>query len=152
MQRLAELGWIDGRTITIDYRWSEGTRDRDVEVAAEFVRQKVDVIVSHGAAVPALKQATSEIPIVFAIALDPVGQGLVTNLPRPGGNVTGLSRQSTDLGAKRLQLLREAVPNLRRLAIMSMPIPGAELEMEEVQTAARPLGIESHTPQNPASR
>jgi putative ABC transport system substrate-binding protein len=142
VQRLAELGWIDGRTITIDYRWSEGTRDRDVEVAAEFVRQKVDVIVSHGAAVPALKQATSEIPIVFAIALDPVGQGLVTNLPRPGGNVTGLSRQSTDLGAKRLQLLREAVPNLRRLAIISTPIPGAELEMEEVQTAARPLGIE----------
>jgi len=142
VRRMAELGWIDGQTMTIDYRWSEGSRDRDVEVAAEFIRQKVDVIVSHGAAVPALKQATSDIPIVFAIALDPVGQGLVTNLARPGGNVTGLSRQSTDLGAKRLQLLREAVPNLRRLAIMAVPIPGAELEMEEVQTAARTLGIE----------
>jgi putative ABC transport system substrate-binding protein len=142
VQRLAELGWIDGRTITIDYRWSEGRREHDIEVAAEFVRRKVDVIVSHGAAVPTLKQATSAIPIVFAIALDPVGTGLVTNLARPGGNVTGLSRQSNDLGAKRLQLLHEAVPQLRRLAIMTMPTSGAELEMEEVQTAARTLGIE----------
>src|SRR5882672_12420823 len=142
VQRLAELGWIDGRTITIDYRWSEGRRAHDIEVAADFVRQKVDVIVSHGAAVPALKQATSAIPIVFAIALDPVGTGLVTNLARPGGNVTGLSRQSNDLGAKRLQLLREAVPELRRLAIMAMPNFGPELEMDEVQTAAQTLGIE----------
>jgi len=142
VQRLAELGWIDGRTITIDYRWSEGHRERDIEVAAEFIKQKVDVIVSHGAAVPALKQATSVIPIVFAIALDPVGAGLVTNLARPGGNVTGLSRQSSDLGAKRLQLLRECVPNLRRLAIMAMPTFAAELEVGEVQAAARVLGIE----------
>jgi putative ABC transport system substrate-binding protein len=142
VRRMAELGWIDGRTITIDYRWSEGSRDRDVELAAEFVRQKVDVIVSHGNAIPALKKATSDIPIVFAIALDPLGAGLVTNLARPGGNVTGLSRQSTDLGAKRLQLLREAVPNLRRLAIMAMPLFAAELEMEEVESAARTFGIE----------
>jgi putative ABC transport system substrate-binding protein len=142
VRRMAELGWIDGRTITIDYRWSEGSRDRDVELASEFVRQKVDVIVSHGNAIPALKKATSDIPIVFAIALDPIGAGLVTNLARPGGNVTGLSRQSTELGAKRLQLLREAVSNLRRLAIMAMPLFGAELELEEVQTAARALGIE----------
>jgi putative tryptophan/tyrosine transport system substrate-binding protein len=142
VRRMAELGWIDGHTITIDYRWSEGNRERDVEVAAEFVKQKVDVIVSHGLAIPALKQATSDIPIVFAIALDPVGAGLVTNLARPGGNVTGLSRQSTDLGAKRLQLLRDAVPGLRRLAIMAMPIFGSELETSEVQTAARTLGIE----------
>jgi len=142
VQRLAELGWTEGRTITIDYRWSEGHRERDFEAAAEFVKQKVDVIVSHGAAIPTLKRATSDIPIVFAIALDPVGAGLVTNLARPGGNVTGLSRQSSDLGAKRLQLLREAIPEARRLAIMAMPTPGAELEMEEVQTAARALGIE----------
>src|SRR5262245_50936107 len=142
VQRLAELGWSEGRTVTIDYRWSEGHRERDIEAAAEFVRQKVDVIVSHGAAIPTLKQATSDIPIVFAIALDPVGAGLVTNVARPGGNVTGLSRRSNDLGDKLLQLLHEAVPNLRRLAIMSMPIFGAELEMDEVQTAARALGIE----------
>jgi len=142
VQRLAELGWIDGRTVTIEYRWSDGHRERDIEVAAEFAKQKVDVILSHGAAVPTLKQATSDIPIVFAIALDPVGAGLVTNLARPGGNVTGLSRQSNDLGAKRLQLLREAVPELRRLAIMAMPTSGAELEMDEVEAAARALGIE----------
>jgi len=142
VQRLRELGWVDGRTVTIDYRWSEGSRERDIEIAAEFVREKVDVILSHGAAVPILKQATSDIPIVFAIALDPVGMGLVTNLARPGGNVTGLSRQSTDLGAKRLQFLREAVPELRRLAIMVNPIVGSELEMDEVQTAARALGTE----------
>jgi|SRR5262245_60514150 len=141
VQRLRELRWVDGRTVTIDYRWS-GSRERDAEVAAEFVREKVDVIVSHGGAVPALKQATPEIPIVFAIALDPIGAGLVTNLARPGGNVTGLSRQSTDLGAKRLQLLREAVPQLHRLAIMVNPIPGSELETEEVQTAAHALGTE----------
>ena len=141
VQRLRELRWVDGRTVTIDYRWS-GSRERDAEVAAEFVKEKVDVIVSHGGAVPALKQATPEIPIVFAIALDPIGAGLVTNLARPGGNVTGLSRQSTDLGAKRLQLLREAVPQLRRLAIMVNPIPGSELETEEVQTAAHALGTE----------
>jgi putative tryptophan/tyrosine transport system substrate-binding protein len=142
VQRLAELGWSEGRTVNIEYRWSEGHRERDVEAAAEFVRQKVDVIVSHGQAIPTLKQATSDIPIVFAIALDPVGAGLVTNLARPGGNVTGLSRQSNDLGAKRLQLLREAVPQLRRLAIMAMPTSGSELEMDEVQAAARALGIE----------
>ena len=141
VRRLRELGWVDGRTVTIDYRWS-GSRERDAEVAAEFVKEKVDVIVSHGGAVPALKQATPDIPIVFAIALDPIGAGLVTNLARPGGNVTGLSRQSTDLGAKRLQLLREAVPQLRRLAIMVNPIPGSELETEEVQTAAHALGTE----------
>src|SRR5262245_10558613 len=142
VQRLAELGWTEDRTLTIDYRWSEGHRERDFEAAAEFVKQKVDVIVSHGAAIPTLKRATSDIPIVFAIALDPVGAGLVTNLARPGGNVTGLSRQSSDLGAKRLQFLREAVPELRRLAIMVNPIVGSELEMDEVQTAARALGTE----------
>jgi len=142
VQRLGQLGWIEGQTVKIEYRWSEGHRERDIEVAAEFVKQKVDIIVSHGAAVPALMKATSDIPIVFAIALDPVGMGLVPNLPRPGGNVTGLSRQSTDLGPKRLQFLREAAPKLRRLAIMVNPIFGSELEMEEVRTAARAPGIE----------
>jgi putative ABC transport system substrate-binding protein len=142
LQRLGELGWIEGRTIAIEYRWSEGRRERDVEVAAEFVAQKVDVIVSQGLSVRTLMKATTDIPIVFAIALDPIGTGLVTNLARPGGNVTGLSRQSTDLGAKRLELLRELVPRLRRLAIMVTRISGSELEMEEVQTAARTLGIE----------
>src|SRR5262249_35999578 len=136
LQRLRELGWIEGQTIAIEYRWSEGRHERDVEIAAEFVGRKVDLIVSQGLAVPTLMKATSDIPIVFAIALDPIGSGLVTNLARPGGNVTGLSRQSTDLGAKRLELLRELVPKLRRLAIMGTRMAGSEREMEEGQTPA----------------
>src|ERR1700730_387420 len=110
VERLSELGWIEGRTIAIKYRWAEGRDERKGEIAVEFVRLKVDVIVTEGGTVAALKQATSVIPIVFAIANDPVGGGLVTSLARPGGNVTGLSGQATDLAAKRLELLREAVP------------------------------------------
>ena len=92
--RLRELGWIEGRTIAIEYRWAEGRPERIAEIAAEFVRLKVDVIVTTGTAVPTLKQATSVIPIVFALANDPVGGGLVASLARPGGNVTGLSVQA----------------------------------------------------------
>ena len=120
VQRLRELGWIEGRTIAIEYRWAEGRDERFAEIAAEFVRLKVDVIVTSGTpAVLAAKQATSVIPIVFATAGDPVGTGLVASLARPGGNVTGLSIQATDLAGKRLELLREVVPGLRRLAIMA---------------------------------
>ena len=120
MQRLRELGWIEGRTVAIEYRWAEGRSERSAEIAAEFVRLKVDVIVTCGTApVLAAKQATSVIPIVFAVAGDPVGTGLVASLARPGGNVTGLSIQATDLAGKRLELLREVVPDLRRLAIMA---------------------------------
>jgi ABC-type uncharacterized transport system substrate-binding protein len=142
VQRLRELGWIEGRTISIEYRWSQGRPERDAEIAAEFVGQKVDIIVTHGAAAPTVKKATSVIPIVFAIALDPVGGGLVTSLARPGGNVTGLSRQSTDLAAKRFEIMRELVPGLRRLAIMGTPTFASDLERDEVQTAARALGID----------
>ena len=102
VERLSALGWVEGRTIVIDYRWSEGRPERVAEVAAEFVRLKVDAIVTDAIAVPALKQATAVIPIVFALALDPLGGGLVASLARPGGNVTGLSLQQTDLGGKRL--------------------------------------------------
>ena len=117
MQRLRELGWIEGRTVAIEYRWAEGRNERFAEIAAEFVRLKVDVIVTYGTPpVIAAKQATSVIPIVFAVMGDPVGTGLVASLARPGGNVTGLSNQSTDLAGKRLELLREVVPGLRRLA------------------------------------
>ncbi len=120
VQRLRELGWIEGRTVAIEYRWAEGRSERFAEIAAEFVRLKVDVIVTAGnAAAIAAKQATSVIPIVFAVAGDPVGTGLVASLARPGGNVTGLSIQQTDLAGKRLELLREVVPGLRRLAIMA---------------------------------
>jgi ABC-type uncharacterized transport system substrate-binding protein len=144
VQRLRELGWIDGRTVAIEYRWGEGRSERFTEVAAEFVRLKVDVIVTEGpASVVAAKQATSDIPIVFPAAGDPVGSGLVASLARPGGNVTGLSVQSPDLAGKRLELLREVVPGLRRLAIMAnVDASGAMKEMCEVHAAARTLGLE----------
>ena len=143
-QRLRELGWVDGRTIAIEYRWAEGRPERYAEIAAEFVQRKVDVIVTGGSAVPAAKQATSIIPIVFPVATDPVGAGYVASLARPGGNVTGLSQQRTDTAGKRLELLREVVPNLRRLAIMAnVGNPGTMLEMGEVQAVARALGLEA---------
>jgi putative tryptophan/tyrosine transport system substrate-binding protein len=142
-QRLRELGWIEGRTIAIEYRWAEGRPERYAEIATEFVRLKVDVIVTNSIGAAASKQATAVIPIVFAIAPDPVGSGLVTSLARPGGNVTGLSIQATDLAGKRLELLREVVPRLGRLAIMAdVGNPQVVLEMGEVQAAARTLGLE----------
>jgi ABC-type uncharacterized transport system substrate-binding protein len=143
VQRLRELGWIEGRTVAIEYRWAEGRSERYAEIATELVRLKVDVIVTAGGAVVAVKQATSVIPIVFAVVNDPVGSGLVASLARPGGNVTGLSLQSSDLAGKRLELLREVVPGLRRLAIMAdAGYPAAALEMGEVQATARTLGLD----------
>jgi ABC-type uncharacterized transport system substrate-binding protein len=143
VQRLRELGWIEGRTIAIEYRWGEGRNERFAEIAAEFVRRKVDVIVTSAtAAVVAAKQATSVIPIVFVTG-DPVGTGLVASLARPGGNATGLSVQQIDLAAKRLELLREVVPGLRRLAILAnVGGPAVVLDMREVQATARTLGLE----------
>jgi ABC-type uncharacterized transport system substrate-binding protein len=140
---LRELGWIEGRTIAIEYRWSQGRTERYAEIAAEFVRLKVDVIVTVGSAVPLVRQATTVIPIVFAVGIDPVGSGLVASLAQPGGNVTGLSIQANELAGKRLELARELVPRLHRLAIMfnvgnAQPV----LEMGETQAAARMLGLE----------
>jgi len=144
VQRLRELGWIEGRTVAIEYRWAEARNERAVQVAAELVRMKVDIIVmSAGAMTLAAKQATSVIPIVFASQTDPVGSGLVASLARPGGNVTGLSVQSTDLSGKRLELLREVVPSLRRLAIMAnISSPGSALEMDAVRETAKMLGFD----------
>jgi putative tryptophan/tyrosine transport system substrate-binding protein len=147
VQRLRELGWIDGRNVAIEYRWGEGRNERFAEIAAEFVRLKVDVLVTAGTPqVLAAKQATSVIPIVFAVAGDPVGTGLVTSLARPGGNVTGLATLAADLAGKRLELLREVVPGLGRLAILgNVGNPLSVLELGEVQAAARTLGLEVHT-------
>jgi ABC-type uncharacterized transport system substrate-binding protein len=146
VQRLHELGWIEGRTVAIQYRWAEGRTQRFAEIAAEFVRLKVDVIVTGGNAAVAARQASSAVPIVFALVDDPVGSGLVASLARPGGNVTGLSMQSTDLAGKRLALLREVVPNLRRLAIIAnVDYPAAVQEMDEIQTAAGKLGLDVAT-------
>ena len=143
VERLREVGWTENRTIAIEYRWAQGRSERFAEFAAEFVRLKVDVIVTTGTGVPAAKQATSVIPIVFAVASDPVGNDLVPSLARPGGNVTGLSLQQTDLAAKRHELLHEILPGLRQLAIMAgIGNPGAVLEMREVQSAALTRGLE----------
>jgi len=143
VQRLRELGWIEGRTIRIEYRWGDGRADRLPGIAAEFVRLKVDVIVTTGTPVPILKEATSTIPIVFTIANDPVGAGLVGSLSRPGGNVTGLSQLAADLGGKRVELLREVIPDLRRLAILSNVGNAATAsEMIQVAESARTLGLE----------
>ena len=147
LQRLRELGWIEGRTVAIEYRWAEGRSERFAEIAAEFVRLNVNLIVTSGTAnVVAAKQATSVIPIVFAVAGDPVGNNLVASLARPGGNVTGLSTLATDLAGKRLELLREAVPSFRRLAIIgNVGNALAVLEIREVQSAAVRFGLEAAT-------
>jgi len=142
IQRLRELGWIEGRNVAIEVRWAEARPERVAEIAAELVRLKVDIIVTLGAAVPAAKQATSIIPIVF-VANDPLGTGLIASLARPGGNVTGLSLQAPDLAGKRLEVLREVVPELRRLAILTnVDYAAAVLEMEEVQAVGRTLRLE----------
>jgi len=143
VQRLRELGWIEGRTIAIEYRWADGRTERFREIAAEFVRLKVDVIVTAGSAVPAVMQITSTIPIVFAIAVDPIGSGMIASLARPGGNVTGLSLLSSELVSKRIELLRDVLPNLSRLAVIAnVGSRGAVLELAEVRTVARKFGID----------
>jgi putative ABC transport system substrate-binding protein len=141
--RLRELGWVEGHTVAIEHRWSEGRPERYAEIAAEFVRLKVDVILTVGSAVPIVRQTASATPIVFAVAIDPVGSGLVASLARPGGNVTGLSIQANELAGKRIELLREVLPQFRRLAILfnadnTQPV----LEMGEAQGEARRLGLE----------
>jgi putative tryptophan/tyrosine transport system substrate-binding protein len=141
-RRLSELGWVPGRTISIEYRWAEAHPERYAEIAAEFVRLPVDIIVTTVPAVPALKAATSVIPIVFTLATDPVGGGLIASLARPGGNVTGLSMQATDLASKRVDLLHEIVPKLSDLAILgNVEIPQVLLEMREVETAAQKFNL-----------
>jgi putative ABC transport system substrate-binding protein len=143
-ERLRELGWIKERTIAIEYRWSEGRPERVAEAAADFVRQKPDLIVTYGGAVPAFKQATTSIPIVFVIAVDPLGIGLVDNLAHPGGNVTGLSVQQNDTTGKRLEFLHDIVPGLRRLAVMFDGGYRASIaENGQVQAMARTLGLEA---------
>jgi putative ABC transport system substrate-binding protein len=145
VQRLRELGWIEGRNIAIEYRWAEGRFERLAGFAADFVRQKVDIIVAEGTvAVIAAKQTAETIPIVFPLAGDPVGNKLVASLARPGGNVTGLSIQATDLAPKRLELFREIVPSLTLLAIMAnVDSPNTALEVREVQATVRALGLEA---------
>jgi putative tryptophan/tyrosine transport system substrate-binding protein len=147
VRRLGELGWVEGRTIAIEYRWAEGRSERFAEIAAEFARLKVDVILTHNTPpVLAAKQATSTIPIVFATAGDPIGTGVVTSLARPGGNVTGLSSQQPDTASKRLELLREIIPSLHQLAILAdAGNPYTALDVGEIKRAASTLGLEVST-------
>ena len=148
VHRLRELGWVEGRTVAIEYRWAEGRNDRFGEIAAEFARLKVDVIVTSGGAGVAAKQATSTIPIVLALANDPVGSGLAASLARPGGNVTGLSLLAPDLAGKRLENLRQVLPDVRRLAILgNAGYPAAVVEMVDLQATARKLGLEAMIPE-----
>jgi putative tryptophan/tyrosine transport system substrate-binding protein len=144
VRRLHELDWIEGRTVAIEYRWSHGRTDLFAEFAAEFVRRRVDVIVSGGVGALAAKQLTATIPIVFAVAVDPVGSGIVTSLARPGANLTGLSIQAADLAGKRLEILRELLPGLQRLAIVAnTSYPGARSELSAAREAAQALGLEA---------
>jgi putative tryptophan/tyrosine transport system substrate-binding protein len=141
-ERLRELGWIDGRTITLVYRWAEGDSSRYAGIAAELVQMKVDVILTVGSAAATVMRATSTIPIVLAAAVDPVASGFVQSLAHPGGNVTGLSLQSSEIGTKRLEILREAIPDLKHLAVMAnADYPGSARESATVQDAARKLGL-----------
>lgn len=143
-RRLAELGWTDGRNVTIEYRWAAGDNQRMTEFAGEFVQRKVDVIVSSANGVNIASKATSSIPIVFAAFNDPIASGLVKSLSRPGGNVTGLTVQPSDLAGKRIELLRQIVPNMRRLsALANVAGSGFALETGGVRAAAAALNVEA---------
>ncbi len=143
-QGLRELGYVEGQNIVIEYRWAEGRAERLPDLAAELVSLKVDIIVAAGTPAPlAAKHATRTIPIVMSSAGDPVGSGLVASLARPGGNVTGLSTFTRELAAKRLQLLKEVVPGVSRVAVLwNAANPYAVLNMRETQAAARTLGVQ----------
>jgi putative ABC transport system substrate-binding protein len=142
-QRMRSLGWIEGRDVVIEYRWGEGRLDRFAELAAELVRAKVDVMFTYGSSTAiAAKQATSIIPIVFTLVGAPVEIGLVASLARPGSNITGVSNQSSDLGSKRLELLRNLLPSLRRVAVLvDVGNPSAVIDMGQVRTVAGTLGL-----------
>jgi ABC-type uncharacterized transport system substrate-binding protein len=144
LQRLRELSWIDGSTVVIEYRWAQGRDELYAQFASEFVHRKVDVIVTAGTdATLAVKKTTSEIPVVFAAVGDPVGTGLVASLAHPGGNVTGLSNEQTDLAGYRLELLHEVVPSVRRVALLgNIGSPLILLEMKAAEEAAPKLGLE----------
>jgi putative ABC transport system substrate-binding protein len=144
VQRLRELGWVEGQTVAIEYRWVEGRFERSPAIIAEFVRLRVDVIVTHATPnVVAAKQVTSVIPIVFASAGDPVGNALVDSLARPGGNVTGLSVQSSELAYKIVELLRDLLPNLGRLAILyHIGNPVTALQTDAVKAVADRFGLD----------
>ena len=143
-RRMAELGWIDGKTVRIEYRWAEGSEDRYGQIGAEFVRLGANVLVAVGG--DAARKATSKIPIVVALMSDPVGTGLVSSLARPGGNLTGMSIQSTDLAGKRIELLKEAIPALKRFVILAyVDYAGTQRDVEAVHAVSKSIDVEPVT-------
>jgi ABC-type uncharacterized transport system substrate-binding protein len=156
-QEMRKLGWVEGKNITTEYRFAEGKYDRLPELAADLVRLKVDlIVVAGGPTTFAAKGATTTIPIVMANVADPVGLGLVASLARPGGNVTGFSNLATELNSKRLEILKDALPNLARVGLLRSPgapdlqlkelraaAPALNLRLEEIDTQLDPKGLES---------
>jgi putative tryptophan/tyrosine transport system substrate-binding protein len=147
MHGLRELGWIEGRNLRVQYRWAEGDTSQLPRLANELVRLGVDVILTHNTPPTlAAKRATSVIPIVFATAGDAVGSGIVASLARPGGNITGLSSLQPETAGKRIEILRELIPTLRRLAILKdVSNPFADRDVDEVRSAARLIALEVET-------
>jgi putative ABC transport system substrate-binding protein len=143
VDRLAELGWIDGRTVRIVYRWAYGHPERFGELAAELVALKVDLILTSGTATRQTMEQTSQIPIVFALASEPVATGMVASLSRPGGNVTGLSIEAPELAGKRLGLLRGVAPAVHRVAVLAdVGYPASVLELGQIKDAITAAGLE----------
>lgn len=143
-RRMEELGWVDGKTVRIEYRWAEGSEERYDQIAAEFVRLGVNVLVAVGG--DAARKATSKTPIVVALMSDPVGTGLVSSLARPGGNLTGMSIQSTDLAGKRIELLKEAIPALKRFAILAyVDYAGTLRDVEAIHVVSKSIDVEAVT-------
>ncbi len=145
-QGLKERGWVEGQNIAFEYRSADGKEDALPKIAAEMVQLRLDAILAEATpAIRAARDATQSIPIVMAVSNDPVASGFIASLNRPGGNVTGLSVQSSELAGKRVQLLTEIVPTLARLAVLSNPTnPSHALAVQQMQTAARPFGIGLH--------
>ena len=146
LQGLGELGYVDGRTIAIEYRFAENRPERLPALAAELVASKVEVIVTAGpAATEAAKQATSTIPIVFGVSGDPVASGLVAGLARPGGNITGPTSIAPEVVGKQLELLKEVVPRISRVALLTNPSnPGHPIVVRQAEGAAKALGLQLH--------
>jgi putative ABC transport system substrate-binding protein len=144
-QSLGETGYVEGRNVLVEYRWAEGHYERLPELAADLVRRQVMVITANTQAVPAAKAATTTIPIVFNSSADPVAAGYVASLARPGGNLTGVSSLSVEIGPKRLQLLHEMVPTATVIAALINPTnPNAEAQSSALQAAARDIGLQLH--------
>jgi putative ABC transport system substrate-binding protein len=144
---LRELGYVEGNNIVIEWRWAEGQIEQLPKLAAELVRLKVDIIVAvTNPGIEAVKRATQTIPIVISIGSDPVGAGFVASLARPGGNITGLSAYSAELNGKRLEILKETVPTLSRVALLISPsVPGNAIDLKETELAARSLRLRIQT-------